>query len=74
MKVRFLGGGEEVGRLGILVENDGARALFDYGMTATAPPALPMEAPPIDAVAQAFHDSVVNCVPGKNKHCLFRKV
>lgn len=50
MKLKFLGGGEEVGRLGILVENDGARALFDYGMTASAPPELPMEAPPVDAV------------------------
>lgn len=50
MKVKFLGGGQEVGRLGILVENDGAKALFDYGMTATDPPSLPMEAPPVDAV------------------------
>lgn len=50
MKVKFLGGGQEVGRLGILVENQGVKALFDYGMTATAPPTLPMEAPPVDAV------------------------
>jgi len=50
MKVKFLGGGQEVGRLGILVENDGSKALFDYGMTATDPPSLPMEAPPVDAV------------------------
>lgn len=50
MKLKFLGGGQEVGRLGLLVENDGARALFDYGMTATSPPSLPMEAPPVDAV------------------------
>ncbi|MEM2839851.1 MAG: MBL fold metallo-hydrolase, partial [Thermoplasmata archaeon] len=50
MKVKFLGGGQEVGRLGILVENDGAKALFDYGMTATDPPSLPMEAPAVDAV------------------------
>jgi len=50
MKLQFLGGGQEVGRLGILIENDGARALFDYGMTATDPPKLPMEAPPVDAV------------------------
>ncbi|MDH4123257.1 MAG: MBL fold metallo-hydrolase [Thermoplasmata archaeon] len=50
MKVQFLGGGQEVGRLGILVENDGAKALFDYGITATDPPSLPMEAPALDAV------------------------
>ena len=50
MKLQFLGGAQEVGRLAILVENDGAKALFDYGMTATDPPSLPMEAPPVDAV------------------------
>ncbi|UCE44665.1 MAG: MBL fold metallo-hydrolase [Methanobacteriota archaeon] len=44
----FLGGGHEVGRLGIYLKCDGARLLFDYGMTATAPPLYPKEAPPID--------------------------
>ena len=44
----FLGGGHEVGRLGIYLRCDGTRLLFDYGMTATAPPSYPKEAPPID--------------------------
>ena len=44
----FLGGGHEVGRLGIYLRCDGTRLLFDYGMTATAPPTYPKEAPPID--------------------------
>jgi len=50
MKVKFLGGAQEVGRLAILVETDGGKALFDYGMTATDPPSLPQEAPRIDAL------------------------
>jgi len=44
----FLGGGHEVGRLGILLRCDGAKLLFDYGMTATDPPQYPMPCPPVD--------------------------
>jgi putative mRNA 3-end processing factor len=50
MKVKFLGGAQEVGRLGILIETDGGKVLFDYGMTATDPPSLPMESPRVDAL------------------------
>lgn len=50
MKVKFLGGAQEVGRLGILIETDEGKVLFDYGMTATDPPSLPQEAPRIDAL------------------------
>ena len=46
----FLGGGHEVGRLGILLQCPGAKVLFDYGMTATEPPSLPAPCPPIDVV------------------------
>jgi len=44
----FLGGGNEVGRLGVLLQMDGSRLLFDYGMTASDPPKFPMPSPPID--------------------------
>jgi putative mRNA 3-end processing factor len=44
----FLGGGDEVGRLAILMKHEGARMLFDYGMTATDPPKYPAPAPPMD--------------------------
>ncbi len=44
----FLGGGHEVGRLGILLKCPGARMLFDYGMTATDPPQYPAPCPPVD--------------------------
>jgi putative mRNA 3-end processing factor len=46
----FLGGGNEVGRLGILLKCENSRMLFDYGMTATDPPLYPSPCPPIDLV------------------------
>jgi putative mRNA 3-end processing factor len=46
----FLGGGNEVGRLGILLKCENSRMLFDYGMTATDPPLHPSPCPPIDLV------------------------
>jgi len=46
----FLGGGNEVGRLGILLKSGDSRMLFDYGMTATDPPLYPSQCPPIDLV------------------------
>ncbi len=45
---QFLGGGHEVGRLGILLKLDRHKLLFDYGMTASDPPQFPMPAPPVD--------------------------
>lgn len=48
IECEFLGGGHEVGRLGILLRMDGMRMLFDYGVTATAPPQYPAQCPPID--------------------------
>jgi putative mRNA 3-end processing factor len=46
----FLGGGTEVGRLGILLKSGDSKMLFDYGMTATDPPLLPSPCPPTDLV------------------------
>ena len=48
IECEFLGGGHEVGRLGILVKTGKAKMLFDYGMSATDPPKYPMPAPPVD--------------------------
>ncbi len=44
----FLGGGHEVGRLGLVMNVGKARMLFDYGMSATDPPKYPAPAPAID--------------------------
>ncbi len=48
MKVQFLGGGNEVGRLGILVEYEDTRFLCDYGLTPERPPKYPQQSPEID--------------------------
>jgi putative mRNA 3-end processing factor len=50
MRIRFLGGAEEVGRLGMLLYEGKSRFLFDYGLTATDPPSYPIQAPPVDCV------------------------
>ncbi len=46
----FLGGGHEVGRLGILLKEGGSSILFDYGMIASDPPKYPKPCPPIDTM------------------------
>lgn len=50
MKVRFLGGVDEVGRLGMLLEGEKTRLLFDYGMAPRDPPEYPHPAPEVDAL------------------------
>jgi putative mRNA 3-end processing factor len=56
----FLGGGHEVGRLGILLKCPGTRLLVDYGMTATDPPQYPAPCPPID-IAFLTHSHLDHC-------------
>jgi len=48
MKLKFLGGCEEVGRLGMLLKHSGNTMLFDYGMNPDKPPAFPDLAPEVD--------------------------
>jgi len=50
LKIRFLGGSSEVGRLGLTLETDGLRMLFDYGLSPGKPPTYPLEAPPLDII------------------------
>ena len=50
VKVKFLGGCEEVGKLGMVMEADDIRLLFEYGISPTKPPSYPAEAPPVDLV------------------------
>lgn len=70
MKVKFLGGVSEVGRLAMLLEQDGARLLFDYGMSPSDPPKYPEEAPPIDASflthAHLDHSGMMPWLAGKH--------
>lgn len=48
MRIKFLGGVDEVGRLAMLLEEEKTRFLFDYGLTATDPPKYPKQTPPVD--------------------------
>ncbi|RLF42240.1 MAG: MBL fold metallo-hydrolase, partial [Thermoplasmata archaeon] len=48
IKAVFLGGGSEVGKLGLVLEIEDIRLLLDYGISPTKPPSYPMDAPPVD--------------------------
>lgn len=48
MILKFLGGVNEVGRLGMLLEKGNSRYLFDYGISPTRPPQYPLPTPPVD--------------------------
>ncbi|MEW5759187.1 MAG: MBL fold metallo-hydrolase [Candidatus Thermoplasmatota archaeon] len=48
MKAKFLGGGDEVGRTGLLIRLGEKDLLFEYGFAASRPPKYPMEAPKPD--------------------------
>ncbi|MCE5295602.1 MAG: MBL fold metallo-hydrolase [Euryarchaeota archaeon] len=58
MKLQFLGGAEEVGRLGLLLKNEGASMMLEYGFKIVSKdpahpaikkaPEFPIESPPVD--------------------------
>ncbi len=50
IKVQFLGGCEEVGRLAMVLELADVRILFEYGMLPGKPPSYPMQPEPVDIV------------------------
>ncbi|MEM4160863.1 MAG: MBL fold metallo-hydrolase [Thermoplasmata archaeon] len=50
MHIKFLGGADEVGSLGMLMNTGRERLLFDYGITPDTPPGLPLPAPHVDCV------------------------
>jgi putative mRNA 3-end processing factor len=69
MRIKFLGGVEEVGRLGMLLYENNMRMLFDYGLSATDPPSYPLQAPPVDYVllshAHLDHSGMIPWVCGR---------
>ncbi|GAH17145.1 unnamed protein product, partial [marine sediment metagenome] len=50
IKIQFLGGVEEVGRLSMVLETGDLRLLFEYGMLPGKPPSYPLPSPPVDLV------------------------
>lgn len=50
IKIQFLGGVEEVGRLAMVLETGDIRLLFEYGMSPGKPPSYPLPPPFVDMV------------------------
>lgn len=71
MRARFLGGVDEVGRLGMVVEGERTKLLFDYGMAPRDPPEYPHPAPEVEALflshSHLDHSGMVPLVAGRQK-------
>ena len=65
LRIHFLGGGEEVGNVGIVLEDTtGTRLLIDYGLAPSSPPRYPAEAPPVgDAIFTHAHIDHIGMAP-----------
>ena len=48
IKIQFLGGSNEVGSLAMVLELEGMRFLFEYGMSPSKPPTYPLPPPTVD--------------------------
>lgn len=72
MKLTFLGGVDEVGSLGIVLETAGRKVLLDYGFSPHDPPRYPLEPPDLDALLLSHshldHAGMVAWVAG-HRHC-----
>ena len=77
IRYHFLGGGEEVGNVGCVLEDStGTRLQIDYGFVPKNPPSFPEESPPIsDVILTHSHIDHVGLVPwlvsahDANLHC-----
>ena len=50
IKIQFLGGVEEVGKLAMVLESNDIRLLFEYGMSPGKPPTYPLPPPAVDLI------------------------
>ena len=50
IKIQFLGGVEEVGRLAMVLEANNTKFLFEYGMSPGKPPKFPLPPPRLQIV------------------------
>lgn len=69
MKLRFLGGVDEVGSLSMVATINGRNILFDYGLTPTNPPRYPLDPPPVERMflshAHIDHSGMIPRLAGK---------
>ena len=65
IRIHFLGGGDEVGNVGVVLEDDkSTRLLIDYGLAPSSPPRYPSEAPPVtDAIFTHTHIDHIGMAP-----------
>ena len=65
IRLHFLGGGDEVGNVGCVLEDKtGTRLLIDYGLAPTRPPKYPSECPPVDhAIITHSHIDHIGMAP-----------
>ena len=65
IRIHFLGGGDEVGNVGVILEDEtSTRILIDYGLAPTSPPRYPSEAPPVtDAIFTHTHIDHIGMAP-----------
>jgi len=50
MRFTFLGGSDKIGSTAMLLESNVSKFIFEYGITPSAPPGYPLEAPPVDYI------------------------
>lgn len=68
MKARFLGGGDQVGKMGMVLSTERYKFLFDYGLNPTKPPEFPLLAPRVDGIFVTHsHLDHVGMLPWLNK-------
>jgi len=69
---QFLGGSNEVGSLAMVLEADGIRLLYEYGMTPSNPPSFPLPPPPVDITllthAHLDHSGMIPWLCSRENH------
>ena len=70
LRAFFLGGGDEVGNVGCILEDStGTRLLIDYGLAPTRPPKYPAECPSVDhAIITHSHIDHMGMTPWLVRH------
>jgi putative mRNA 3-end processing factor len=75
MKLKFLGGVDEIGSLGIVLKMRGKSLLLDYGFSPHDPPKYPLEPPDLDAFclshAHLDHSGMASWIAGRRPCPIF---